>query len=95
MAQFAQRGTWQIGLFTFPNSRKHHALYQKFGFYPRFLTFIMAKPIQPHQQDLRATKSSQNPQQRSQCLKACAELTNAIYAGLDVSREIVALRSKV
>jgi GNAT superfamily N-acetyltransferase len=46
MARFTEWGTQQAGLFTFPNSPKHHALYQKFGFYPRFLTFIMAKPIQ-------------------------------------------------
>lgn len=45
LERFEQWGTEQAGLFTFPNSPKHHALYQKFGFYPRFLTFIMAKSI--------------------------------------------------
>jgi predicted N-acetyltransferase YhbS len=95
MAQFAQRGTRQTGLFTFPNSPKHHALYQKFGFYPRFLTFIMAKPIQAAQQDLPGTTYSKlNPEQRSQCLKACSELTNAVYAGLDLSPEIVAVHAQ-
>lgn len=89
MAQFAQWETRQAGLFTFPNSPKHHALYQKFGFYPRFLTFIMAKPVQAIQQNLPGTKYSElSPDQRSQCLKECVQLTDAIYSRLDLSREI-------
>jgi RimJ/RimL family protein N-acetyltransferase len=95
MAQFAQRETRQTGLFTFPNSPKHHALYQKFGFYPRFLTFIMAKPIQATQQDLPGTTYSElNPEQRSHCLKDCSELTHAVCAGLDLSSEIVAVHAQ-
>lgn len=95
MARFAEWGTQQAGLFTFPNSPKHHALYQKFGFYPRFLTFIMAKPIQAVQQDLPATKYSDlDPQQQSQCLKECSQLTDAIYSGLDLSREILAVHAQ-
>jgi len=38
---------WDIaaaGLFTFPHSPKHIALYQKYGFSPRFLTPVMALP---------------------------------------------------
>jgi predicted N-acetyltransferase YhbS len=38
---------WQVshaGLFTFAQSAKHVHLYGKFGFYPRFLTGIMARP---------------------------------------------------
>ncbi|HEY9726183.1 MAG TPA: GNAT family N-acetyltransferase [Chroococcales cyanobacterium] len=93
--RFAQWGTQQAGLFTFPNSPKHHALYQKFGFYPRFLTFVMAKPIQAVEQDLPGTKYSQlAPQQRSDCLKECSQLTDAIYSGLDLSREIVAVQAQ-
>jgi GNAT superfamily N-acetyltransferase len=41
---------WEIrhaGLFTFAESPKHVALYQKFGFWPRFLTPIMSKPVEP------------------------------------------------
>ncbi|MBE9191095.1 GNAT family N-acetyltransferase [Gloeocapsopsis crepidinum LEGE 06123] len=95
MTQFAQWGTQQAGLFTFPNSPKHHTLYQKFGFYPRFLTFIMAKPIQAIQQNLPGTKYSQlDPQQQSHCLKECSQLTDAIYSGLDLSREIEAVHAQ-
>lgn len=93
--QFTQWGTQQAGLFTFPNSPKHHALYQKFGFYPRFLTFVMAKPIQAVQQDLPGKKYSElDAGQRSQCLKECSELTDTIYSGLDLSREIEAVHAQ-
>ncbi|MDX2096403.1 MAG: GNAT family N-acetyltransferase [Leptolyngbyaceae cyanobacterium bins.59] len=95
MTRFAEWGIQQSGLFTFPNSPKHHALYQKFGFYPRFLTFIMAKPVGTVQQDLSGTRYSElNPQQQSQCLKACSQLTDRIYSGLDLSREILAVHSQ-
>src|SRR5271154_4535741 len=42
--QFEQWGTHHAGLCTFPQSAKHIGLYQKFGFYPRYLTAIMAAP---------------------------------------------------
>src|SRR5262249_39200380 len=44
MAQFDAWATRHVGLFTFAHSAKHVALYQKFGFYPRFLTAIMSAP---------------------------------------------------
>lgn len=95
LAQFTQWRTPQAGLFTFPNSPKHHALYQKFGFYPRFLTFVMAKPIQAVPPDWHGvTYSELDAQQQEDCLNACAQLTDAIYAGLDGSREIVAVHTQ-
>lgn len=95
IAQFEQWETRQAGLFTFPNSPKHHALYQKFGFYPRFLTFIMTKSIPAVQPDLPKTTYSQfDLQQRRDCLKACSTITDAIYPGLDLSREIEAVQAQ-
>src|SRR5579862_5240105 len=35
----------EAGLFTFAQSSRHIHLYQKFGFWPRFLTAIMEKPV--------------------------------------------------
>src|SRR5579885_777496 len=43
MERFDSWGIKHSGLFTFPHSPKHIALYQKFGFWPRFLTAVMAK----------------------------------------------------
>src|SRR6478736_1646097 len=42
--QFERWRTRHAGLCTFPYSTKHIWLYQKFGFYPRYLTAIMAAP---------------------------------------------------
>ena len=42
---FDKWGTKHAGLFTFSHSPKHIGLYQKFGFWPSFLTAIMSKPV--------------------------------------------------
>lgn len=94
--RFTQWGTQQAGLFTFPNSPRHHALYQKFGFWPRFLTVIMAKPTLALMSDLPVSRYSQMSQeQQAQCLNASLELTNNIYEGLDLSREICGVHAQV
>ncbi len=88
--------SWRIthaGLFTFAHSQKHVGLYQRFGFWPRFLTAIMAKPVSP------APASSQGwsgfsrtpPEQRAALLHACRDLTDAIYEGLDLTQEVEAV----
>lgn len=89
---FAERGTKLAGLFTFAQSTKHIHLYQKFGFWPQFLTALMTKPVD---QNLTASSwtalSELKDQERADGLKACAELTGAIYDGLNVEREIRAV----
>lgn len=45
MDLFSRWGTTHAGLFTFAQSQKHVGLYQRFGFWPRFLTAIMSKPV--------------------------------------------------
>jgi hypothetical protein len=42
---FDNWGTRHAGLFTFPQSVKHVGLYRRFGFWPRFLTALMSKPV--------------------------------------------------
>ena len=44
--QFDKWGTRHAGLFTFAQSAKHIALYQKHGFYARFLTAIMSEKVE-------------------------------------------------
>jgi GNAT superfamily N-acetyltransferase len=89
---FAEWGTKLTGLYTFAQSAKHVHLYQKFGFWPQFLTAIMTKPVD---QTLTASSwsgfSKTSEQEREGCLKDCAELTGAIYEGLNVEREIRAV----
>jgi GNAT superfamily N-acetyltransferase len=87
--------TWAVkheGLFTFAHSPKHIALYQQFGFWPRFLTAIMSKPVN---QAAPATEFSRYSEvakgQREESLRACREMTDAIFEGLDLEREIRAV----
>lgn len=47
MDLFAEWGIRAAGLFTFANSTKHIHLYQKYGFWPRFLTAVTSKPVEP------------------------------------------------
>lgn len=53
MEIFRRQGNRHLGLFTFSNSPKHMTLYQKFGFWPRDLVAVMAKPL-----DVEAAASS-------------------------------------
>jgi len=91
---FEKWGVRHAGLFTFANSTKHVNLYQKFGFWPRFLTALMEIPV--------AAEASAAPRRwarfsdlsvgdKELCLQACRKLTNSIYEGLDVQREIRAV----
>src|ERR1051326_8280492 len=88
--------SWKIryaGLFTFAQSPKHVSLYQKFGFWPRFLTALMWKTPGPGSVTEWLKYSNLTEDQREQALRACAELTGSILEGLDVRREILAIHS--
>jgi hypothetical protein len=43
MTIFDRWGLRHSGLFTFPQSAKNVTLYQKFGYWPRYLTAIMTR----------------------------------------------------
>jgi GNAT superfamily N-acetyltransferase len=89
MELFESWGTEHMALLTFANSGKHIALYQKFGFWPRFLTPVMSKPVEQKMQAIEWSLYSEVPEkERAKCLDACSKLTSAIYKGLDVRREI-------
>jgi GNAT superfamily N-acetyltransferase len=92
MELFAARKTRHAGLFTFPHSPKHLHLYQKFGFWPRFLTVVMSIAVGQRRSKERWSKYSDLAEgERGSVLGECSELTNAIYEGLDVQREIRAV----
>ena len=99
---FSKWNTRHAGLFTFAHSPKHISLYQKFGFWPYFLTAIMSKDLSPtRNKNSRSTsqlrwsrysEASKDQEKENQeegyLLNACNRLTNAIYDGLDLSVEI-------
>jgi GNAT superfamily N-acetyltransferase len=94
MDLFDEWGIRHSGLFTFASSTKHVSLYQKFGFWPRFLTSIMDTPVGiEHSADSTQTSrfSRLSADEKLICLQACRELTNSIYEGLDLEREIRAV----
>ncbi len=94
MTLFSTWGTMHAGLFTFAQSQKHVGLYQRFGFWPRFLTAIMSLPVKQIKESSGKVFSDLSPAQREEGLKACSALTNEIYEGLNVEREIVAIENQ-
>jgi GNAT superfamily N-acetyltransferase len=92
MDLFDRWGIRHAGLFTFPASAKHVGLYQKFGFWPRFLTALMELPVSSERKSVEWTRFSEfSTDEKQSCLQACRELTSSIYDGLDVEREIRAV----
>ena len=95
MELFDKWGTRHAGLFTFPHSQKHIGLYQRFGFWPRFLTAITSKPVAQITSAMRWTRFSEvSSAERDDVLSACSEVTDAIYEGLDVANEIRAVAAQ-
>ena len=95
MELFEKWETRHAGLFTFPHSQKHIGLYQRFGFWPRFLTAIMSKPVEQIASAMRWTRFSDVPSaERDDVLAACREVTGAVYEGLDVANEIRAVAAQ-
>ncbi|CAA9265483.1 MAG: GCN5-related N-acetyltransferase [uncultured Acidimicrobiales bacterium] len=92
VALFDRWGTAHAGLFTFAHSPQHHGLYQKFGFWPRFLTPVMTKaPIAPRRSPQPIRYTALPPAERARAVDACRELTATAYEGLDLEREIRAV----
>lgn len=95
MALFEQWGTRQAALFTFPQSPKHIGLYQKFGFWPQYLTPVMSKVVErPQHGGEWSLYSETRSSEQEAYLKRCSELTGAIFPGLDLDREIRAVRDQ-
>ena len=89
---FAAWQTTHTGLYTFSHSPRHVALYQTFGFWPRFLTALMSRPVAPpdtaHPPDLYSSVPGDD---RLGVLAQCRELTSLLHDGLDLEREIRAV----
>jgi len=76
-----------VGLFTFPERPTHVRLYQSFGFWPRALTAIMGLPITTPSPTADAL-SLASEMDRRDLISQARTLTDAIFAGLDLTREI-------
>jgi predicted N-acetyltransferase YhbS len=86
-------GIRHAGLFTFSDSAKHVALYQKLGFWPVSLMALMARPVDraagaaAPQASIGALPAAE----RARAVEACRALAGTIYPGLDASDEIEAM----
>ena len=104
MKLFDKWNTKHAGLFTYANSLKHIDLYQKFNFWPYFLTVIMSKDVAYNHNNKPSLKWSkfsklfdkkeigdteQYQQEQTKFLNVCRRLTSTIYNGLDLSIEIL------
>jgi GNAT superfamily N-acetyltransferase len=91
---FHKRGVRRTGLFTFAASPKHVGLYQKFGYWPGYLTALMAhtpKAETPQSARVAVHLSTLTKSGREEAIAACARLTGRIDSGLDLSAEIRSL----
>jgi GNAT superfamily N-acetyltransferase len=83
--------TWGLrhsGLFTFPQSVKHVSLYQKFGYWPQYLTAVMTRIPESNSTNPPVLLSQLTKSRRGQAIEACRKVTHAIDNGLDLSGEI-------
>jgi N-acetylglutamate synthase-like GNAT family acetyltransferase len=94
MDLFDAWGVREAGLFTFAHSGRHVHLYQRFGFWPRFLTAIMEKPAGPQATTAWWKYSEMNESESRQAMDACRALTGLIFEGLDVTPEIRAVQDQ-
>lgn len=93
LAAFERWGLRQSGLFTFPQSPKHIGLYQKHGFWPRFLNPVLSKPPAPAPVEY-STYSALPEGRRPAALEAVRELTDAVFPGLELACELRAVDSQ-
>lgn len=96
---FDRWGVSHCGLFTFGHSPKHVSLYQRYGFWPRFLTPILSKPLEsdpsPPAKELGVARFSQmDSKGQEQALAECRELTGSALSGLDLTSEMRSLRDR-
>ncbi len=95
MDLFKKWGVSHVGLFTFAQSPKHIGLYQKFGFWPRFLTPLISKTAQSGGVPGKWSKFSDVPDNEvRRILAKCRSLTNSVYKGLDLEKEIMSVRQQ-
>jgi len=85
---------WKVslrGLFTFPQSPKHISLYQRYGFCPRYLTFIWTRSplaLETASPVPRLYSQTESGEAREVLLQ-CREISEGAFPGLDLEGEIL------
>jgi GNAT superfamily N-acetyltransferase len=91
MKVFDAWGLKHTALFTFPHSTKHIGLYQKFGYWPQYLTALMHWKPEGNAQRKPTLLSEMAKKEQEEAIRACARIASGIQKGLDLSEEIGAL----
>jgi len=97
MVYFDRWGVSHAGLFTFGHSPKHVSLYQAYGFMPRFLTPVLARPAGGSEATGTgsvAWGTASDSADLGTVIAGCARVTDATYPGLHVGREIEAVAAQ-
>jgi len=84
----------QAGLFTFASSPKHLGLYQKHGFWPASLTVVTAKATAAMASRSYSLASNELENGHSLVLDEIRGLTDQVFRGLDLGREVVAVNEQ-
>jgi predicted N-acetyltransferase YhbS len=91
----AARPVTLAGLFTHPASTKHIRLYESYGFTTQPLTGVMSKAVTPMADAATLLRFSMlTPAEQAKALSACRAVTDGLYPGLDLSREIRAMAAQ-
>lgn len=88
--------SWKVthrGLFTFANSPKHVSLYQRYGYWPRYLTLITERTLPSTELGTpsaaaQALLSAHGPRDAENLVRECRELSGMALPGLDLTGEI-------
>lgn len=91
---FASWGVRQAGLFTFADSPKHLGLYQKHGFWPGPLTAVTSKEVDGTARCPHGLVSRELASGRDAVLEEIRRLTDRVFPGLELDREIVAVHEQ-
>jgi GNAT superfamily N-acetyltransferase len=85
-------GPSHAGMHSAVHSPKHIRLFRKFGFWTRCLIEVMSKPVEETRPDASLRLFSElSAEKKDAALPACLSVTESVYPGLDVSREIRAV----
>lgn len=91
MERFEALGANHLGIFTFPTPA-HLELYRRYGYYPQYVSLILTKKVNPDGDHPPVNLYSQLPPTEKDAVRAEARrLTDSIFSGLDLTREIQAV----
>lgn len=93
--QFDKWGVTRTGLFTFPHSTKHVGLYQRYGYWPLYLTALMMRtPAADEEAREPMLLSKLEDTEQKKAVKDCARLAAQVEKGLDLTDEIASVLAR-